>query len=190
MTLKLIECHDLEQHTDSLARFLPDHNQFEAAFINDSNLRNLLKGLSKENLRIEALLKQFQDEYIPDEVSAFLEDWERAYGIPDDCFPGDGDLDDRYTDLIVKIASLGILTVEDFERLGDLFGIPVTVVPGLDAVPLPSTDPKFTIVVLFQSDEGFTYTFPFIFGGQKIVKLRCLFEKLKPANCVLEFREA
>lgn len=50
---------------------------------------------------------------------------------------------------------------------------------------------KFTMIVEFAVDpeEQFTYIFPFPFGNDLILILECLFNKIKPANTQIIFRQ-
>ena len=187
MSLTPIECHNINEHTKALADYLPGGKLWTAKNIADTTMRNMLVGISRESLRAEGYLKALQEQFIPDMTENFIEDWERALGIPDDCFDAQGDLNERRRDILVKLASLGVQTVADFQNLATLFGVTATVLPGEEAAPVPS-DPKFTIVVEFISPEGFPFTFPFIFGSEIISIVECLFNKLKPANCIVVFR--
>ncbi len=200
MTLKAIEPHDLEQHTDSLASYLPNDPLFVSKFIDDTNMRNLLKGLASELENTEAYLREVQKELIPDQTVNFIPEWERAVGIPDECFSGQGTQDERRRDILAKLASLGVQTAEDFENVALIFGLVVNVMSGIESnetfpltfpftFPLTEQDARFTIVVEFEPTAVtvFPYTFPFTFGDDSITILRCLFNNLKPANCQVLF---
>ena len=188
MSLTPIECHDINEQTKALADYLPGGKLFAAKNISDTTMRNMLVGISREYLRAEGLLKALQQEFIPDQTNNFLEDWERVLGIPDDCFDGQGDVSERRRDILIKLASLGVQTIADFQNLATLFGVTATVLPGEEAVPVPP-NPKFTIVVEFVAPEGFPFTFPITFGSDVISIVECLFNQLKPANCVVVFTQ-
>lgn len=190
----IITTHSLDEHADSLAAYYPGGELFSAKFIADSNLRRLLRGLSQEYVRCEEYVKALQDEFIPDKTVLFLDEWERVLGIPDSCFNGLGTNDKRRRDVLVKLASLGVQTVEDFERLALIFGVVVTVIPGTDYddFPFPITveEKRWYMVVEFNSvDDGFTYTFPFLFGTNEFGILECLYRNLKPAHCEVLFQQ-
>ena len=186
MSDNLIKKHSIEEHRKSLADYYPNDKLFAGKNENNSTPFLFLKGSAHELQRTESYLISFQQEYLPDETSMFLEDWERALGIPDDCFDGVGTLDERRRDVLVKLASLGIQTVADFQGIADFFGITATVIPGQDFSPLPP-DPKYTIVVTYTAGAVFPFTFPFSLGTEAPAILECLFNKLKPANCVVQF---
>lgn len=191
--------HTLEQHTNSLAQYLPNGRTFAAKNINDSEFRKLLKGLASELFTAEGYLCTLEQEYFPDETVLFLSEWESALGIPDGCFSGSGTLNERRRDIIVKLAATGIQTAEDFEELAALFGITVTVTSGSDIGLFPLEFPflfvgstrqaRYTIFVTFTvpAANRFPYTFPIVFGGSEIAILECLFNHLKPINCRVVF---
>jgi len=198
----MIVQHSKETHADALADYMPNGKLFEAKKINNSNFRQLLVGIASELFNAEGYLVTLDKEYLPDETVLFIEEWESAVGIPDDCFKISGTTDERRKNILIKLASLGVQTSDDFESLGDIFGVDVTVNAGIDVgstfpMTFPftffdsATDARFTIVVDFTVDASsrFPLTFPFTFGSEEISILECLFNKLKPANCNIIFRQ-
>ena len=190
----------LEEHTAALADYLPNGRLFEAKNISDSNFRQLLKGISGELFNAQGYIKTLNDEYIPDLTDLFLDEWEQALGIPDQCFSAMGTNDERRRNILVKLAALGIQTADQFEELGALFGIDVTVTPGIEVMsftmsfPLifiaSPSDSRYIIVVDFPLPTGgfFIYNFPINFGDNTEYVLRCLFTRLRPADCQITFR--
>jgi len=200
MTLKTLKPHTIEEHTKALADYMPGGDLFTAKNIQDKVMYDLLKGISRESVRAESYLVDLQEEFIPDKTNAFIADWERSLGIPDDCFKGTGTNDERRRDILVKLASLGVQTNQDFVDLAALFGITVTIRSGAELIVFPFTfpmfffateqDARFTIVVEFETSAiaaTFPLVFPFTFGEEIIGTLTCLFNKLKPANCQVIF---
>jgi len=193
--------HNIGDHADALADYMPNGRLFEAKKINDSNFRELLKGIGGELFTAEGYLISLDQEYLPDQTVLFIEEWESALGIPDDCFSISESINDRRKNIIIKLSSLGVQTATDFEDLGDIFGVSVTVSSGIDFMTFPlvfpwllfssEKDARFTIVIDFtvQGASEFPLTFPFIFGTSEIGILECLFNKLKPANCKIIFRQ-
>lgn len=187
-------------YTDSLARYLPNDELFSAKYIKGSNLRSLLSGLSRRIIQGDQFIFELLDEYIPDNTVQFLDEWEVVLGIPDDCFSGTGTTLARRTAILVKLASLGVQTSDDFVALAAIFGLSVNVYPGLDVFNDPSLAPglvvaterraRYTIVVTYNLDAGaaFPYVYPIPFGSDAIIVLECLFNKIKPANCIAVFQ--
>lgn len=193
--------HNIEEQANALADYMPNGKLFEAKKINDSNYRQLLLGIGSELFTAEGYLISLNNEYLPDQTVLFIEEWESALGIPDDCFSTSGSINNRRKNILVKLASLGVQTANDFKGLATIFGVAVDVHAGFDVgstfpVTFPfvffdrASDARFTIVVDFFIEESnkFPLTFPFTFGSEEIAILECLFGKLKPANCNVIFR--
>ncbi len=199
--MALFERRDIEQYTDSLADYLPGGCLFASAHVSNSNFRKLLRGMSGELFRANGLLKEYSEQVIPDQTVKFIEEWESALGIPDDCFSGTGTLAERRRDVLTKLAALGVQTRQDFIDLAVTFGVTITINAGIDEIAFPLTFPvvmfntvkeaRFTIVVRFTVQEAnrFPLVFPITFGSGEIAILECLFTKLKPANCDIIFQQ-
>ena len=189
--MDLFERRDIEQYTKSLADYLPGGLLFASKAVDSSNFRKLLKGMAGELFRANGLLKEYSEEIIPDLTVKFIEEWESTLGIPDACFSGTGTIDERRRDVLTKLAALGVQKIPDFEALALVFGVTAEVFSGIGSgLPFASNKvARHTIVVSFTVDERFPYTFPITFGGDVIVLLECLFNRLKPANCQVLFNE-
>ena len=185
------------EHTQALADYLPNGRLFEAKNVQDSNFRQLLRGLAGELFNAQGYLVTLGDEYFPDETNLFLSEWERALGIPDCCFAGDGDVTERRRDVLVKLSALGVQTADDFVELAAVFGVVVTVTQlsqiafppySVPFIPTLLSQARFTIVVLGQDIATGVppYDVPFdIIKGESV--LECLFRRQAPANCTVLF---
>jgi len=188
-------------YADSLGAYLPGGVLFGSKNIEGSNLRNLLLGMAGELFRANGLLREYSCEILPDKTEKFLTEWESAVGIPDDCFSGTGTIEERRRDILVKLASSGVQTADDFVELASIFGVDVEVQAGSESGVFPLTFPipfypnaeqaRFTIIVniTVPPESTFPYSFPIPFGTSEIGIIRCIFEKLKPANCELIIRQ-
>ena len=128
-----ITLHDIDQMVASLAAYLPGGELFEAKQISGSKTYDLLTGLCGQLLEAENFLALYNSEFIPDTTTVFIEEWESVVGIPDECFV---DLESQTTDerrknILVKLASLGVQTVADFQSLAEILGFSATVSPGV-----------------------------------------------------------
>jgi hypothetical protein len=182
----LLDVHTTDEHANSLAAYLPGGFIYHALRQPSSNMRNLILGLAFELARAEQEIINFSINVGASNTVALIDEWEKAVGIPDDCFDGSGTIAERRTKVLVKLASQGVQTNQDFDDLAALLGINTFILAGDDA-----GESRFTIVVQFDPPpaEGFPYEFPFVFGENGIDVLICLFGKLKPANCDLIFQE-
>lgn len=199
--MTLFDRRNIEDYTDSLAAYLPGGVLFASRNIKNSNFRKLLRGMAGELFRVNGLLRDYNREILPDQTVQFIDEWEKAVGIPDDCFDGSGTLNDRRRDILTKLAALGVQTQTDFIELAELFGIDVQILQGTETSMFPVTFPvtffnslreaRFTIVVIFtvSAANRFPYTFPLLFGGEDVLILECLFNKLKPSNCKVIFNQ-
>jgi hypothetical protein len=192
----LFQRRDLEQYTDKLAEYVPGGILFASKFVQNSNLRKLLKGLSGEQFRANDYLREY--DILPDKVNKFLSEWESALGIPDDCFDGKGSDEERLLHIQVKLAALGVQTAEDFIELARLFGVEINVIP-LSSVALPPYDvpfipvgfPEGRFIMIIEGPDLVSslppYDVPFpLIVGEGI--LQCLLNKVKPANVRIIFR--
>lgn len=195
------QLRNTEEQAQSLANYLPGGKLFSQANVHDSTFRKLIRGLAGELVTADGYLHNFSQEIIPDETVLFIDEWEQAVGIPDDCFPGTGSTTERRLHVLVKLASLGVQTVDDFEALATLLGATVQVISGHEATSFPLVFPwvffstvlesRFTIIVTFTVQEAnrFPFTYPIVFGDDTIAIIECLFTKLKPANCAIIFQQ-
>lgn len=188
----------VDEQAQSLANYMPGGRLFAKKNIQDSNFRKLLTGLAGELFTADGYLRSYADNIIPDTTILFIDKWERAVGNPDDCFDGQGTLTDRRRDIVVKLASLGIQTPQDFIDVALLFGKVVTVTSlSKEAFPpyavpfLPVSLPEGRFVIVVTGEDLTTnpppYAVPFDLTDSESI-MECLFKKLKPANCALIFR--
>jgi uncharacterized protein YmfQ (DUF2313 family) len=197
---------------DLLLKHLPSGRLLEAAYNPDKNLGKLIYALSLEFLKIQSFVEKYTTEtYIRDTID-LLENWERSLGVPSECFSTadmtiaerriiaelifgkfQGVRDDEDIDLYREFN--GAQTLEDFERIAQLFGYNIEI-ESKNINQFPAEFPiEFTenIVDLAHTlyiyiEEGATedYYFPLEFpiqfseGTSKFLK--CLFEIIAPAN--------
>ena len=187
----LIDNKILEEVQQSLAAYLPGGPLWEAAMVPGTNINAVMAGLSGLLLDTEVFNQVYNSEFIPSsDGTNFLENWEQAVSIPDSCFPGPDEPDRsvRRLHVLVKLSSLGVQTSADFEALAVTLGFPtVTVTSGIDE-GIPEPEGQYTIVVKLPDEGiGFVYTFPLPFLSTDQTIIECIFRKLKPDNCAVQF---
>jgi uncharacterized protein YmfQ (DUF2313 family) len=191
--MKLFRINTEEDISNSLSSFMPGGRVFASKDIDGSPLRKFIKGLSKELYRIDQQMNLMSEDYDINGTTEFLEQWEAAVGLPDDCLDTMGTLQERRRNVLAKLAGMNLTTEQDFIDLAALFGINVTITQGGDIGLFPLIFPytffgsakeaKFTMIVAFDTPlETFPYTFPFTFGDAERGLIECLFNKAKPAN--------
>lgn len=203
---KVFVANSQEDNTQSLANYLPNGSLYINKNEKGSNLRRMLSALSLETIREEKTLQDIADEYYPFTTTKLLEEWEKAVGIPDDCFIVDGiPIEQRRKQVIVKLAFDRLINKDDFIALAAFLGYTITITNGFEDEAFPYTFPfrlagdekeqKFTVIIKFVDvviGGTFPYIFPFIFDDQDETQfLQCLLIKLFPANVniVFEFKE-
>ena len=150
-------------------------------------------GLACELFRVEEQMNLISFEHDINVTTQFIDEWESAVGIPDACLSGAGTLEDRRRDILVKLAKMNVTTAQDFIDLAAEFGIVVTIIPGAIAGTFPMIFPlmffpsgkaaRFTMIVDFPAAlEVFPLTFPIPFGDGIIGVIKCLFNRVRPAN--------
>lgn len=189
-----------DQTTKSLADYLPGGRVFQAKNTAGTNLRQLLVGLAVEIARVDGIMNDIIAEQDPRTTQQLLEEWESALGIPDGCFNADGTLEERRSEVVIKL-SLAINTAESFVALAAEFGFVVTVESGAVhgaftmIFPIDFYDTgdiaRHTLIVHLSHSLNpnlFDFIFPFIFGPRQSNIVECLFQRLKPANVNVVFR--
>lgn len=144
------------------------------------------------------------EEYLKRELNVsttydLIDTWEAEVGIPDSCFSKTGSIEQRRNQVLTKLTA-HVQTDQDFVDLAAKLGVEVTVTPKVQGVigfpylfpfTFDGTEEFFTIVVDIIGwipTGGFPYLFPFNFGfDQYSSQIQCLFDKLKPANCIIEY---
>jgi len=64
----LFECHDVTEHAQAIAKFLPGGRAFEAAAIPDTVYNMFLRGIGSINKQAEDFIKLFDTELLPERV--------------------------------------------------------------------------------------------------------------------------
>ena len=147
--MALFERRDIEEYTNSLADYLPGGCLFASRGVDSSNFRKLLRGMAGELFRSNGLLKEYSEQIIPDQTVKFIEEWEQALGIPDDCFKVTGTIANRRKQVLTKLAALGVQTIADFVDVAAVFGVTAQVFAGSGSgITFASNKvARFTIVI-------------------------------------------
>lgn len=187
----------------ALANHLPVGRIWDRCIDQNSNIYKLLAGLSLEFFRLELLDKIFSDEIDILQTVSLIAEWEKSVGLPDACFSTKNELIEiRRQQVLQKFSNLGgVQSAEDFERVAAIFGYDIDIVPGSAGSTFPLVLPytlfsesggKHTIVIKISEEElsgdYFPLTLPYTLGSlQPPFFLKCIFEKLAPANVDVKF---
>jgi uncharacterized protein YmfQ (DUF2313 family) len=113
----------VQEQAATLAKFLPEGKVWRAKNEKESNLYKLLLGFGGELLRVHQSIDELMCNYLISESAQFLPEWEKMVGIPDSCFKGTGTDEERVRDVLIKLASLNVITEADWEALCALYGV-------------------------------------------------------------------
>jgi uncharacterized protein YmfQ (DUF2313 family) len=188
------------QQASVLAQYLRDDDLHVAKNKEDSILRKVLLGLASEWLNFRSSLNDVVSQYNPNNTTSLIEEWEGFVGIPDSCIAVASTLEQRRLNVLLKLSGINVSTAKQFKNVAAILGYSIQVSNGIDTSTFPLQLPfllisqasaPFTIVITLPASlkpAGFPLTLPFKLTAQQPTILKCLFNKLKPANTQLFFR--
>lgn len=192
-----------EEQATVLAGYLPNDDLWHDKNVDNTVLRKVLLGLASQWLDFRATGNQICSEYDPTTTTDLIVEWETAVGIPDCCFSNTGSLEDRRKQVLLKLAGINATTAKQFENIAAILGFDVTVeaAKSSSSSSFPMTFPfvlmtaeealfSFVVNIDDPASGGFPYTFPFTLASGVSELLKCLFDKLKPANSLVFFNNS
>jgi len=204
--IALFKAHTLEEHTQATANFFPTGRPFEAKNIEGTNFRKLLSVFSNELKRFEQLMIDITAQHNITTTTLLINEWERAVGIPDDCFKVDANatIEQRRKNVELKLAQLSAVSAEDFKQVASDLGFDIEIVPLASDIwppydiPLdsPHSQKAFFIWQVFgdnivpdvppynKATGEFNPLTPTSGGGNI---LQCVFNKMKPSMSFIRF---
>ena len=200
--MSFLETRTQDEQSRVLAGYIRNDELHASKNISGSNLKKVLVGLANQWNIFRNKIDEVYEECDPRETTALIEEWEGLVGIPDSCFSNTGSLEERRTNILLKLAGVNATTAKQFEDIARILGYIVTVNSAVDTSVFPLTLPfilvseaeaPFTIVVTMDESlkpSGFPLTLPFTLTSESPEILKCLFSKLKPANTRVIFRYA
>jgi len=185
---------------EALAAFLPDGKAWRAKNIKESNINKLLLGFGGELLRVHQSIDELACNYLISGSSQFLPEWEAMLGIPDSCFPGTGGIEERTQHVLVKLASLNVITEADWINLAKILGFDICIENGRKCSVYPLCYPltyfatpqiaRFTLFIFVKGIEPTVYPleYPLQYASSFSNILVCILNKVKPADVQLIFK--
>jgi uncharacterized protein YmfQ (DUF2313 family) len=194
---QLYQEHTDEEQTQVLADLLPSGDAWIEKNLSDSTFRQYLRIFAPEMNRYEKTMLEFSREVDINNADVYLKRWERALGIPDDCFLGTGTLEERRLHVIVKLACMNVSTEQDFIDLAQKLGVSITLQPLVE-----QPYPPYTIPMTPTAQD--TFTFKWLIRGENLAPnyppynipyfltttlpvVSCILNKVKPAFIELIF---
>jgi len=209
MTREFIKQRTLQEQSDVLAQYLPGGPLFllknkvatnEAGLrvpfevpaqigtplnnSDNSNWRKLLNGLAPQFNRYRETINEMFKQLDPTVTTVFLKEWETLLGLPDEILTETVDTDLRRLQIVIKLATLGASTKEDFERIGSVAGVSITARPKTSGAGARETI-IFDVGGLVFSG-ALPLTLPFTLGDNLPNKLIDLFKEIVPLQCEVE----
>ena len=158
----------------------------------------VLHGLAEEFARVHNRVGDAIRESDPRETDELLIDWERAFGLPDECCSVDADLDTRIALLVARVRGAGTPTAQYFIDLAALFGYTITVTELQPyTVKSPVNFPLYPAAIRFvwrvtapltvyqRATVRSPVNAPMAIWGDGI--LECLIKRAKPAHTHVQF---
>lgn len=170
----------LEQQTNSLSSYMISGRIACAKNAVGSKLRQFFRGLSTEIGRVDDLINQIVQEHDINNTTDFIDEWESALGIPDDCFTQTTQLpiEQRRAQILAKIYMRRSFREDDYYVLRDLLA------PGTPMIIEYLPGEFFTVRIHLPGSfcsAVFPLPFPLPFGGCNNIPLICAFNKVKAA---------
>lgn len=166
-----------------------------------STLTNLLLAMSDELARIDARSDVLLTESDPRTTNELLTDWEKEYGLPDDCFAPGQSVNQRKNNVFSRLITVGQQNKEYFIELAAALGFTVTITEfrpfwmGIgamgDGVGEVVNIFHWQINFLVVDGGGFSNGFGtgFNVSANDLDAMKCYLTKLKPAHTVLLFKQ-
>jgi len=190
----------VDVNTQVLANYLPTGELYLAKNIENTNLRRMLKALAQELTRVQNKQYELSVEHRLDTTTNLIDEWEKALGIPDDCFKVIGrTIEFRRKQIVAKFAKMNLTTEQDWIDLAKYFGYDIEIIHPIenngfdydfDFYFLTDKGARFTMIIrflhMYAPEDVFDCTFDFKFCDDTNIVI-CLFEHLKPANVQLIF---
>jgi len=203
VTKEIFKQPTLEVTANQLAEHLPDGDAWEAKYVDGTNLRGLVVGSADPFNTVQAELELLCNEFHISATTLLIDEWEESVDLPDDCLGAFADLETRRALVIERFRKVPTVTLQEMQDFVDriFVGGGILLFTGVEYYSFELTfesefiadiNEKFVIVAEIPIQEPtFEYEFEFDFtGAADNEKLRCVLERIIPANVVLLIREA
>lgn len=199
--------YNSDESTYILGAYLPDGKAFEAKNVPSTNTYKFIDALAKSFILFANDLEEVYKEMNPATTENLISRWENEYGMAQSCLGIASTLEERRSNLLIRIGMDGVQTVDDFEALAQSLGIDCVIHRFADIEGFPFTTNGFPITLATDKYARFTIivdlptelneeVFPFSSNGFPIILLselstgiiECVFNKLVPVNVNVTYR--
>ena len=174
----MFKAPDKKQLSRALADLYPEGLAWNSKNSNN-NFNKFINGVSCEFLRQLQTLEDVANSYTPIlenlNRGTFLADWLRSYLIPDECLKSLSNNADIILYLLAKVSGLTVFSdKQSYIDLAIFFGATLVI-----SYPAPHT---IIFDVTVPGEGGFPFTFPFPFGGELGIVIKCIYEQSVPVH--------
>lgn len=202
VTKEIFKTPSIDGTADQLADHMPQGEAWEAKFVDGTNLRGLVIGTASPFNTLQATIEQLCNEFNINITNLLIDEWETSVGLPDDCTGALTDIDERRAAVIQRLQKKPIVNLAEMQAFVDGFitGLNLTLIPGREYFGLPyglpqallgNVNPRFILVAEIDSGAAsLAYGLPQqLIRGIDQTLIRCLLERVIPANVVLVIKE-
>ena len=196
-----------KKYNNLLKRLFPDGWAWDAKNQKTSNLSKLIASMSEEYTRIDDRGANLIKESNPATTFELLPDWERVFGLPDECSPTqDLSIQQRRQRIIQLLTTRGGQNKGFYQTLASNFGFDVNVIEVSDQPPFRAGSGRagdkltngvwrYAFVIQAPADSLVKFRAGISTAGDRLLlvqnsTLQCLIEKYKPAHAVAIFNFA
>lgn len=194
----------VSRYSRLLKSLLPDGWVWEAKTRKSSNLSKLLSSMAEEYARIEDRGATLIKESNPATTFELLPDWERVFGLPDECAPDEVlTLQQRRQRILQLLTTRGGQNKSFYQTLASQFGYDVDVIEVSDQPPFRAGQGRagdrltngvwrYAFIIQAPADSIVRFRAGISTAGERLLlvqssTLQCLIEKYKPAHAVAIF---
>jgi uncharacterized protein YmfQ (DUF2313 family) len=170
-----------------IADFLPQGRAWDKKSHPESNIYKTLRALAVVYIQNQGAIRWLSEEGNIYTSSDLLGDWEKSVGLPDECLSDLDSLNTRRGAVVSRIRKVPYVDLRQIEDLLQFFFplFAVRIQAGADAVPVPTKEDRFTLIVnlaLIKGDQ-FEYEHEYEFvAGTSTDNIICFLRKIVPAN--------
>lgn len=203
VTTEIFKTPTLDETANQFADHLPMGKVWEAKRVADTNLRGLIVGSARPFNISQSFIELLSNEFDIDQTTLLINEWEKSVGLPDDCIGQLSTIEERRDAVSQRLNKDPIVTLSEMQAyVNGIFpndGIILftgtdfyTLEYTLEQTLLGAIDEKFIIVAELPKQEPFLeYILETdLTGAANNDKLRCVLERVIPANVVLIIEEA
>jgi len=189
----------LSEITQSLKNYFAEGFLHKAINISSTNIYKMFAAIAQVFYRESKAEAYFKREVNPETTYDLILDWEKEVKIPCECFTTDVSIDQRKKQVLVKLTA-NVQIAQDFVDLAKILGVTITMrAKNEGATPFPLLLPyslvdisNFYVIIVdianWSPSQVFPFLLPYPLGQEQYsTQIQCLFNKLKPANCLIEY---